>query len=77
MLDISIQIPALKLTWLRKLVQNQNYDYYDFCIYNIKSLEKLLHMGPSWCDNIANKISNKSWGGHLGKLEKSTQSSAE
>ena len=62
MFDISVQISALKLKWFRKLVQNQNSDYYDFCIYNIKSLKKLLHMGPSWCNTIAIKISNKFWG---------------
>ena len=55
MFDISAQISALILTWLRKLAQNQNLDYYEFCIYNIESLEKMIHMGQLWCKTIINK----------------------
>ena len=61
MFDIKTQISALKLTWLRRLIQNPNSDYHRLCTYNIKSLEKLLHMGPLYCTNIIDKTSNKFW----------------
>ena len=61
MLDIKTQISALKLTWLRRIIQNPNSDYQLLCTYNIKSLEKLLHMGSLYCAKIMGKTSNKFW----------------
>ena len=61
MFDIKTEISALKLTWLRRLIQNPNSDCHLLCTYNIKSLEKLLHMGSLCCAKIINKISNKFW----------------
>ena len=59
MFNIKTQISAVKLTWLRRLFQNQNSDYHLLCTYNIKSLEKLLHMGSLYCAKIIDKTSNK------------------
>ena len=61
MSDIKTQISALKLTWLKRLIQNPNSDYHLLCTYNIKSLEKLLHMGSLYCAKIIDKTSKKIW----------------
>ena len=61
MLDIKTQISALKLTWLRRIIQNPNSDYRVLCTYNMKPLQKLLHMGSLYSAKIIDKNSNKFW----------------
>ena len=36
MFNIKTQISALKLTWLKRLIQNPDSDYHLLCTYNIK-----------------------------------------
>ena len=61
MLDTKNQLSALKLTWIRRLLKNPNSDYNLLASYNIKSLDRLLQLGPLYCKMIMENISNKFW----------------
>ena len=52
---------ALKVTWIKKLITQQNSQWYRLLLVMHQNIDKILHFGDQWYFKILPKIKNKFW----------------
>ena len=61
MINLNCFIQSLKLTWMARLLKQGSSLWINVFEQTISPIDKLIKLGPQWCQCLCNSISNKFW----------------